>query len=87
MATAQVADVLRAREADSVVLAARSSALDQSRSNYDIAQLRFEAGGISESSLLDAKRDKLRGDLDRSHAEAQRLADTAALFHAMAGPI
>ena len=83
----QVADVLRAREADSVVLAARSSALDQTRSNYDIAQLRFDAGGISESSLLDAKREKLQSDLDRSHAEAQRLADTAALFHAMAGPI
>jgi hypothetical protein len=50
-----------------------------------IAQQRFDVGGISEVSMLDAKRQDLQSSLDRSHAEAQRLADTAALLHALAG--
>ncbi|MGH9521193.1 MAG: efflux transporter outer membrane subunit, partial [Terriglobales bacterium] len=83
----QVADGLRAMDADARVLQARSAALERSASNYSIAEQRFDVGGISELSLLDAKRDKLESSLDRSRAEAQRLADTAALLHAMAGPI
>jgi outer membrane protein TolC len=59
----------------------------QSASSAAIAQQRFEAGGISEYSLLDAHRQDLATALDRSHAEAQRLADTAALMHALNGPL
>ncbi len=83
----QVADGLRALAADSLALEARSSALDRTSSNYDIAQRRFDVGGISEQSLLDAQRDRLQSRLDCSQAEAQRLADTVALLHAMAGSI
>jgi NodT family efflux transporter outer membrane factor (OMF) lipoprotein len=83
----QVADVLRARESDALVLAAQSSALDQMSSNCEIAQRRFDVGGISEATLLNATQDKLQRNLARSHAQAQQLADTAALLHAMAGSI
>ena len=81
----QVADSLRVLEADALVLQARAASAQQSAASYAIAQERFEVGGISELSLLDAQRQELQGSLDRSHAQAQRLADTAALLHALAG--
>jgi outer membrane protein TolC len=83
----QVADSLRVLEADALALHARALAAEQSASSAAIAQQRFEAGGISEYSLLDAHRQDLATALDRSHAEAQRLADTAALMHALNGPL
>jgi NodT family efflux transporter outer membrane factor (OMF) lipoprotein len=82
----QVADSLRALEADGLALQARGRASDESTARYAIAQQRYEAGGISELSLLDAQRQQLQTSLDRNHAEAQRYADTAALLHALGGP-
>jgi len=81
----QVADSLRVLEADALTLQARAAASEQSAASYAIARQRFDVGGISELSLLDAKRQDLQTRLDRSRAEAQRLADTAALLHALAG--
>jgi NodT family efflux transporter outer membrane factor (OMF) lipoprotein len=83
----QVADSLRVLQSDALTLQARSSASEQSLASYTIAKQRFEAGGISEFSLLDAQRLQLQTGLDRSRAEAQRLADTAALLHALAGTV
>ena len=83
----QVADSLRVLEADALTLRARALAAEQSAASAAIAQQRFAAGGISEYSLLDAHRQELATALDRSHAEAQRLADTAALMHALNGPL
>ena len=83
----QVADGLRILQADALVLNARAAASEQTAATYTIAQQRFEQGGISELSLLEAKRQHLQTQLDRNHAEAQRLADTAALLHALAGPV
>ena len=81
----QVADSLRVLEADALALQARAAAAEQSAASYAIARQRFDVGGISEISLLDAKRQDLQSSLDRSRAEAQRLSDTAALLHALAG--
>ena len=83
----QVADSLRVLEADALALGARASAAEQAAAAYAIAQQRYQAGGISEYSLLDAQRQQLQTALDRSHAEAQRLADTAALMHALNGAL
>jgi len=83
----QVADSLRVLEADAVALQARASASEQSAASFAIARQRFEVGGISELSLLDAQRQQLQTGLDRSRAEAQRLADTVALLHALAGAV
>lgn len=82
----QVADSLRVLEADALTLKSRALAAERSAASRAIAQQRFDAGGISEFSLLDAERQELQTGLDRSHAEAQRLADTAALMHALNGP-
>ncbi len=83
----QVADCLRILEADASILQARSAASIDAGASYGIAQQRFTAGGISEFSLLDAQRTELQASLDRSHAEAQRYADSAALLHAVGGKL
>ena len=81
----QVADSMRILEADALALQARSLASEQSAASYTIAKQRFDVGGISELSLLDARRQDLQTELDRSRAEAQRFTDTVALLHAVAG--
>lgn len=81
----QVADSLRVLEADALTLKSRQLAAERSVATRTIAQQRFETGGISEFSLLDAARQELQTGLDRNHAEALRLADTAALMHALNG--
>lgn len=81
----QVADCLRILQGDALALQARDAASEQSTGSYGVARQRFDAGGISEYSLLDAQRQQLQTALDRSHAEAQRFTDTAALLHALAG--
>lgn len=62
----QVVYSLRVLEADALVLQARSTALDQSNASYIIARQRFEVGGISEVSLLEARRQNLQTALDPS---------------------
>ena len=80
-----VADVLRALEADAKKLKDRTEAATQARIYHDITSARFKAGGVSYYFLLDAQR-KLHGALiDRTQALADRYADSAALFQALGG--
>jgi NodT family efflux transporter outer membrane factor (OMF) lipoprotein len=80
-----VADVLRALEADAKRLKERAEAAAQARSYHDIVSARYKAGGVSYYALLDAQR-KLHGALlDRTQAVADRYADSAALFQALGG--
>jgi NodT family efflux transporter outer membrane factor (OMF) lipoprotein len=80
-----VADVLRALEADAKKVKERTDAANQARTYHDITSARFKAGGVSYFFLLDAQR-KLHGALiDRTQALADRYADSAALFQALGG--
>ena len=80
-----VADVLRALEADAKKVKERTDAATQARTYHDITSARFKAGGVSYFFLLDAQR-KLHGALiDRTQALADRYADSAALFQALGG--
>jgi NodT family efflux transporter outer membrane factor (OMF) lipoprotein len=81
----QVADSMRALEADALTLQARSTAAAQATASYDIVQRRHAVGGVSQFSLLDAQRQQLQTSLDRSRAQADRYADTVALFQALGG--
>jgi NodT family efflux transporter outer membrane factor (OMF) lipoprotein len=81
----EVADALYATEHDAETLRARSAAASEAEGAYGIAAKRFEAGGISEMSLLDAERQKLQTALDRENAAASRLTDSATLFEALGG--
>jgi len=80
-----VADALRALDTDAVRLKERTEAAVQARSYHDIISSRYEAGGVSFLSLLDAQR-KLRGArLEQAQAIADRYADSAALLQALGG--
>nr|WP_322082468.1 efflux transporter outer membrane subunit [Burkholderia sp. BCC1972] len=81
----QVADALRAVEHDAAALQARETAAQEAAARNAIAGDRYAAGGISTFDLLDAQRQALQTALDRTRAQADRLADTAALFQALAG--
>jgi NodT family efflux transporter outer membrane factor (OMF) lipoprotein len=81
----EVADALYAAEHDAEALKARSEAAGEAEGAYGIAAKRYEAGGISEMSLLDAERQKLQTALDRENAAASRLTDSATLFEALGG--
>lgn len=81
----QVADTLRALEADAMALQARAAAANAADASFGIAQQRYAAGGISELTLLEAKRQRLQTRVDRAGAQTQRYADTVALLHALAG--
>ncbi|RKU04502.1 ABC transporter permease [Burkholderia sp. Nafp2/4-1b] len=81
----QVADAMRAVEHDASELAARDTAEREAAAGNAIAGDRYAAGAISTFALLDAQRQALQTALDRTRAQADRLADTAALFQALAG--
>lgn len=81
----QVADTLSAIDHDAQTLKARSEAAAAADASYRIALRRYQAGGISELTLLEAERQSLQTELDRSSAAAARLADSATLFEALGG--
>ena len=81
----QVADAMRAVEHDAAAWQARDTAAREAAASNTIAGDRYAAGGISTFDLLDAQRQALQTALDRTRAQADRLADTAALFQALAG--
>ncbi len=80
-----VADVLRALQADAAQLRERADAAAQARRSYDITAARYEAGGVSQYLLLDAERKLQSALLDRTRAVADRYADSAALLQALGG--
>jgi NodT family efflux transporter outer membrane factor (OMF) lipoprotein len=81
----QVADSLRALEADAQTLQAQAEASQQAEGYYRIAQARFQSGGISEFSLLDAQRQQLQAALERSRWQANRDSDSVALLQSLGG--
>jgi len=79
----QVADTLRALEHDADELAARDRAQRDAEAAAGFARRRFEAGGMSQLALIDIQRQELQTTLDRTRVQAQRLADSAALYQAL----
>jgi NodT family efflux transporter outer membrane factor (OMF) lipoprotein len=80
-----VADALRALEADAVKLKERAEAAAQARRYAEIASERYKAGGISHLALLDATRQYHRALLEQTQAMADRHTDSAALLQALGG--
>jgi NodT family efflux transporter outer membrane factor (OMF) lipoprotein len=80
-----VADALRALQADDkLVQAARAAEQSASRS-LDLVRSQVAQGQASLPVLLNAQNAYLQTSLARVQAEAQRLADTVALFQALGG--
>jgi NodT family efflux transporter outer membrane factor (OMF) lipoprotein len=81
----QVADALRAVQDDARALQARESAAREAQATVAITRDQYAVGGVSRSALLDAQRQELQTAIDRTRAQADRLADTAALFLSLGG--
>ena len=80
-----VADTLRALQSDADTLATRQSAEQAAAEHLKLVRDRFEAGAIGYTDILDAEQSAEQATLGRIKAEAQRLANTAALFQALGG--
>ncbi len=80
-----VADVLRALDADADTLKAQADAELTARDTLELTQKQFQLGGVSYLSLLNAERQHQQSRIGLSQAQAARFADTAALFQALGG--
>jgi NodT family efflux transporter outer membrane factor (OMF) lipoprotein len=80
-----VADVLRALEADARTVKAQAEAEALSRDTLDLTQKQYQLGGASYVAVTVAQRQYQLAKLNLVVAQATRYADTAALFQALGG--
>ncbi len=80
-----VADVLRALEADANALKAQVDAEAAAHDALDLTLKQFQLGAVSYLSLLNAERGYQQALVNLAQAQAARYADTAALFQALGG--
>lgn len=80
-----VADALRQLDGDARALQAQASAEASARQALDLVQQQYDLGGASYLQLLVAQQQAQRARVLLIAAQAERLADTAALYHAMGG--
>lgn len=80
-----VADTLRALEADAREMRAQKQAELAAYANLKLVEQQFYLGGVSYLSLLDAQRQYQQTRISLIQATANRYADTAALFQALGG--
>lgn len=85
LAFQNVADVLRALEADARTLRAQADAEAAARDTLELTQKQFQLGAVSYLSLLNAERQYQQVLISLVQAQALRFADTAALFQALGG--
>jgi NodT family efflux transporter outer membrane factor (OMF) lipoprotein len=80
-----VADTLRALDADARTLQADLITETDAQDTLTMTKLQYKVGGVSYLQLLNAERVYLQARQNRVQAEAARYADTAALFHSLGG--
>jgi len=80
-----VADALRALQADARAVKAAVKAEAAAKASLDVVQSQLSAGQINQLALLNAQQTYLTASIARVQAEANRLADTVALFMALGG--
>jgi NodT family efflux transporter outer membrane factor (OMF) lipoprotein len=80
-----VADTLRALEADARDLRAQAAAEDLAAKSLDITKKQYAAGGVSHVQMLITERAYSQARQNQVLAEAARYSDTAALYQALGG--
>ena len=80
-----VADTLIALQQDANGLTAAAEARDAAKVSMDLAQKQFESGYAGYLSLLTADQAYQQALINLVQAQANRYADTAALFQALGG--
>jgi NodT family efflux transporter outer membrane factor (OMF) lipoprotein len=80
-----VADVLQVLDSDAQILAAQAAADTAAQSSLQSMQRKYALGVVSYLQLLTAQQQAKQNRLSLIAAQAQRLVDTVALYHAMGG--
>jgi NodT family efflux transporter outer membrane factor (OMF) lipoprotein len=80
-----VADTLTALDQDAEGLKAAAAAVDAAKRTLDLSQRQLQAGYANELSLLSAEQSYQQALISLIQAQANRYADTAALFQALGG--
>src|ERR1700730_11006869 len=80
-----VADALRALQSDARAAKAARRAEDTAKASLDIVEKQLNAGQVNQLAVLNAQQTYLTASIIRVQTEANRLADTAALFMALGG--
>jgi outer membrane protein TolC len=80
-----VADALRALQADARALKAAVHAEETAKASLDIVEKQLKAGQVNQLAVFNAQQAYLTASVARVQAEANRLSDTAALFLALGG--
>jgi outer membrane protein TolC len=79
------ADVLRSLDADARTLKAQAEAETAARESLELTAQQFRLGAVSYLTLLNAQRQYQQARISLVQAQAERFADTAALFQALGG--
>jgi NodT family efflux transporter outer membrane factor (OMF) lipoprotein len=85
LACQNVADTLRALQADADALAASAAAEQAAGRSFELAGQQLQLGTISVLGLLTAEQSYQQSELALVQVQANRLADTAGLFQALGG--
>jgi NodT family efflux transporter outer membrane factor (OMF) lipoprotein len=85
LACQNVADTLKALEADADALKASAAADSAAQASFELAREQFRLGTISEVALMNAEQTYQQAEIALVQAQANRYADTAALFQALGG--
>ena len=85
LACQNVADTLRALQADADALQATAAADAAARASFELARQQFELGTISEAALMNTEQTYRQAEIAVVQARASRYADTAGLFQALGG--
>jgi outer membrane protein TolC len=80
-----VADALRALQADAKAAKAARRAEDTAKASLDIVQKQLNAGQVNQLAVLNAQQTYLTAAVVRVQTDANRLSDTAALFMSLGG--
>jgi outer membrane protein TolC len=80
-----VADTLNALQQDADALKAAAAAKDAASVTLDLARKQFQAGYVNYLGLLNAEQAYQQAVINLVQAQANRYADTAALFQALGG--
>jgi NodT family efflux transporter outer membrane factor (OMF) lipoprotein len=85
LACQNVADTLRALQADADALKANAEAARAAKAAFDLARQQLELGTISLVAVLSAEQVYQQAELALVQAQANRYSDTAGLFQALGG--
>ena len=80
-----VADALRALQSDARAMQAAVHAEETAKASLDIVEKQLNEGQVNQLAVLNAQQTYLTASVIRVQTEANRLADTAALFMALGG--